>query len=575
MNKKRWTKKAEVEKEEIQKLSSELNDLDPTLTELLIQRGITTFEEAKQFFRPKLEDLHDPFLMQDMQTAVERLEKAIENKENILIYGDYDVDGTTAVSLVYGFLNTFYPQLDYYIPDRYAEGYGISFTGIDYAHDNDISLIIALDCGIKAIDKIDYANEKGIDFIICDHHTPGEDIPKAVAVLDPKRKECHYPFKELSGCGVGFKLMQAYAEKNQLPLKALYDKLDILAVSICADIVPIVGENRILTYFGIQKLNEKPQPGFQAMLDLAKVKKKELTVTDVVFTLAPRINAAGRIESGNKAVEVILSDNPETALEGGTYIDGHNTDRKELDSSITEQALAMIAGDEKLIRQKTTMLYDENWHKGVIGIVASRCIENYYRPTIILTESNGKAAGSARSVKGFNVYEAIEKCSDLLTQFGGHKYAAGMTLPIENIKAFQQKFEEVVAASIPEELLTPEIEIDAELEVDQITAKFYNVLKQFAPFGPKNMKPVFVSRGLKERGYGKIVGKNHLKLDLIKPENPHTFYPAIAFGLGDKFELIRSGKPFDVAYSIEENEWNGKVSLQLNVKDIRECEEMS
>ncbi|MEQ8908206.1 MAG: single-stranded-DNA-specific exonuclease RecJ [Vicingaceae bacterium] len=568
---KRWTLKPKADQELVKKLSADLNNLDPTLTELLIQRGISTFEEAKKFFRPNLEDLHDPFLMKDMQAAVKRLEKAIAKKENILIYGDYDVDGTTAVSLVYGFLNTFYPQLDYYIPDRYAEGYGISTMGIDYAEDNNITLIIALDCGIKAIDKIDYANKKGIDFIICDHHTPGEEIPKAVAVLDPKRKDCDYPFKELSGCGVGFKLMQAYAEKNNLPIKALHDRLDILAVSICADIVPIVGENRTLTYFGIKKLNRKPQAGFQAMLDLANVKKNELTVTDVVFTLAPRINAAGRIESGNKAVEVILSDNPETALEGGTYIDGHNTDRRELDSSITEQALAMIAGDEKLIKQKTTMLYDENWHKGVIGIVASRCIENYYRPTIILTESNGKAAGSARSVKGFNVYDAIEQCSDLLTQFGGHKYAAGMTLPIENIEAFQQKFEEVVAASIPEKLLTPEIEIDAELEVDQITAKFYNVLKQFAPFGPENMKPVFVSRGLKERGYGKIVGKNHLKLDLLKPDNPRTFYPAIAFNLGDKLELIRSGKPFDVAYAIEENEWNGKVTLQLNVKDIREA----
>tara|TARA_B100001109_G_C18863073_1_gene475141 strand:- start:1558 stop:3267 length:1710 start_codon:yes stop_codon:yes gene_type:complete len=567
---KRWTQKPKADKNLVESLSNELNKLDFTLTELLIQRGIDTFEAAKQFFRPSLKHLHDPFLMKDMQEAVNRLQQAIEKNENILVYGDYDVDGTTAVSLVYGFLQTFYPNIDYYIPDRYAEGYGISFTGIDYAEDNDISLIIALDCGIKAIDKIEYANKKGIDFIICDHHTPGEEIPKAVAVLDPKRTDCNYPFKELSGCGVGFKLMYAYAQSQGISLDALLDRLDILAVSICADIVPIVGENRILTYFGIQKLNDNPQPGFQAMLNLANVKKKSLTVTDVVFTLAPRINAAGRIESGNKAVEVMLSDNPDSALEGGTYIDSHNNDRRELDASITEQALAMIEADEKLMQQKTTMLYDASWHKGVIGIVASRCIESYYRPTIILTESNGKAAGSARSVKGYNVYDAIEKCSDLLTQFGGHKYAAGMTLPIENIEAFQQKFEEVVSASISEDLLTPEIEIDAELEVDQITAKFYKVLKQFAPFGPENMKPVFVSRGLKERGYAKIVGNNHLKLDLLKADNPNTFYPAIAFGLGDKLELIRSGKPFDVAYTIEENEWNGKVSLQLNVKDIRE-----
>ena len=572
---KRWTQKPKADRNLVESLSRELNKLDFTLTELLIQRGIDNFEAAKRFFRPSLKHLHNPFLMKDMQAAVNRLQQAIEKDENILIYGDYDVDGTTAVSLVYGFLQTFYPNIDYYIPDRYAEGYGISFAGIDYAADNDISLIIALDCGIKAIDKIEYANEKGIDFIICDHHTPGEEIPRAVAVLDPKRTDCNYPFKELSGCGVGFKLMYAYAQSQGIALDALLDRLDILAVSICADIVPIVGENRILTYFGIQKLNDNPQPGFQAMLNLANVKKKSLTVTDVVFTLAPRINAAGRIESGNKAVEVMLSDNPDSALEGGTYIDSHNSDRRELDASITEQALAMIEADEKLMQQKTTMLYDASWHKGVIGIVASRCIENYYRPTIILTESNGKAAGSARSVKGYNVYDAIEKCSDLLTQFGGHKYAAGMTLPIENIEAFQQKFEEVVSASITDDLLTPEIEIDAELEVDQITSKFYKVLKQFAPFGPENMKPVFVSRGLKERGYAKIVGKNHLKLDLLKSDNPNTFYPAIAFGLGDKLALIRSGKPFDVAYTIEENEWNGKVSLQLNVKDIRECEEMS
>lgn len=566
---KRWSILPESNQGAINQLSEDLNQLNPVLCNLLIQRRVDSFERAKAFFRPSLKKLHDPFLMQDMNAAVERLQHAIKRKENILIYGDYDVDGTTSVALVYSFLQQFYPQLDYYIPDRYTEGYGISFQGIDYAHDNNISLIIALDCGIKANEKVDYATKKGIDFIICDHHTAGDEIPNAIAVLDPKRKDCHYPFKELSGCGVGFKLMQAFSEKEKIPFRFLEEKLDILAVSICADIVPIIGENRIFTHFGLKKLNQNPQPGFKAMLSIAGLKKKELTVTDVVFTLAPRINAAGRIESGNKAVEVMLSNEAEEALEGGNYIDGHNKDRRELDSGITEEALSMIRSDQRLIAQKTTLLYKADWHKGVIGIVASRCIEHFYRPTIILTESNGKAAGSARSVKGFNVYEAIEQCSDLLEQFGGHKYAAGMTLPIENVAAFQQKFEEVVANSIPEKLLVPEIEIDSDLKLASINAKFYTVLKQFAPFGPQNMNPVFISCGIKERGYSRIVGERHLKLDLFDPQNPGIFYPAIAFGMSDKHEIIRSGKPFDVAYTIEENEWNGKINLQLNVKDLR------
>jgi len=566
---KRWTKKEKVDEGKVKELSEALNDLPQVLCELLVQRGIDTFDKAKAFFRPSLDELHDPFLMKDMQLAVERIENAIANGENILIYGDYDVDGTTSVALVYGFLQQYYTQLDFYIPDRYKEGYGISIAGIDYAKDNDISLIIALDCGIKAIDKIAYAKEKGIDFIICDHHTPGDKIPDAAAVLDPKRKDCSYPYKELSGCGVGFKLMQALSISRGIPIESLYQKLDILAVSICADIVPITGENRILCHFGLLKLNEDPQPAFKTMLELAQVKKDKLNVTDVVFTLAPRINAAGRLESGMRAVELLLADHPEDLMSKSKHIDNHNNDRRELDKSITLEALSMIENDEALIKRKTTVLYNENWHKGVIGIVASRCIESYYRPTIILTESNGKLAGSARSVKGFNVYDALSQCEDVLEQFGGHMYAAGMTLQKEQLKDFQDRFEEVVAASITEEHLTPEVEIDADLELSEISAKFYRVLEQFAPFGPENMRPQFRSVSVKAKS-SRIVGNGHLKVDIEDPTNPGIIYPAIGFGLGDKMELIRSGQPFDIVYSVELNEFRGKKTLQLNLKDIKE-----
>jgi len=567
--KKRWTIKENSEASTILSLSKELNNLDPTLTNILIQRGIDTFDKAKAFFRPNIEATHDPFLMKDMDKAVSRVQKAIEENETILIYGDYDVDGTTSVALVYSFLKGLHDKIHYYIPDRYQEGYGISFKGIDFAEEKGISLIIALDCGIKANEKIDYANKKGIDFIICDHHLPGKELPKAHAILDPKRIDCNYPFKELSGCGVGYKLMQAFSEKENIPQEKLTEKLDILAVSICADIVPIIEENRIFTHFGLQKLNSNPQKGFKAMLATANIKRKELTVTDVVFTLAPRINAAGRIESGNKAVAAMLSGDSESAEMASASINENNIDRRTLDKLITEEAIAMIESNEKLLKQKTTVLFKEDWHKGVIGIVASRCIESYYRPTIILTESNGKVAGSARSVKGYSVYDAIEKCSDLLEQFGGHKYAAGMTLKKENVSAFQKKFEEVVSATITDDLLIPEIEIDSELDLSAITPKFNKILKQLAPFGPKNMKPVFLSKAVKEKGFARIVGNDHLKLDLFDPSNETVQLPAIAFNLGQHLDGIKSGNPFDVVYTIEENEWNGVVSLQLNIKDIR------
>ena len=562
---KRWkiTEKAGVGA--IKKLSQELNNLDESLCNILIQRGIDSFNKAKDFFRPSLDQLHSPFLMKNMEQAVQRLQQAMKNNENILVYGDYDVDGTTSVTLVYSYLSNYYKNLSYYIPNRYTEGYGISYQGIDFAEENDISLVIALDCGIKAVEKIEYANKKGIDFIICDHHLPGDTVPNAVAVLDPKQTDCKYPYKELSGCGVGFKFMQAWAESEEHNADTLFSLIDILAVSICADIVPITGENRVLCHFGIKKLNRNPQPGFKAMLEIANNKKKELTVTDVVFTLAPRINAAGRIESGNKAVEVMLSQNPQLADEGGNYIDLQNTDRKELDKTITKEALAMIEADEKLKAQKTTVLFKKDWHKGVIGIVASRCIENYYRPTIILTESKGMAAGSARSVKGFSVYDALNQCTDVLEQFGGHKYAAGMTLKLENVPTFQKKFEQVVANSIDPELLIPEIEIDAELELSAIQKSYFKILKQFAPFGPQNMKPTFVSKNV-TGSYCKIVGENHLKFNA---EQNNVSVPAIAFNLSDKYELLRSGQAFDVVYHIEENEWQGRVNLQLMVQDIK------
>ena len=550
-----------------ERLARELN-IDKVLADLMVQRGITTFEEAKKFFRPRIEDLHDPFLMKDMDKAVKRLEQALQNNENILVYGDYDVDGTTAVALVYLFLHSFYQNITYYIPDRYAEGYGISFQGVDFALDNDFSLIIALDCGIKANDKIDYANERNIDFIICDHHLPGDQLPDAVAVLDPKRNDCTYPFKELSGCGIGFKLVQAYAQKNNIPFENLMCYLDLTAISIAADIVPMVDENRVLAYYGIKQLNKNPRPGVKAILKMNKF-KRELNITDVVFVLGPRINAAGRIASGKNAVEMLISDTMDAAETTGKIINQNNLERRDLDVLITRQALEMIDEDVKLINRKTTVLFHPEWHKGVIGIVASRLTEKYYRPTIMLAAANGKVTGSARSVKDFDVYKAIEACSDLLEQFGGHKYAAGLTLKLENMDAFAQRFEKVVSDTIEEHMLIPRIEIDARINLSDINPKFCRILKQFSPFGPENMTPVFLSEGVIDKGYAKLVGTNHLKLDITDPDNPNISYAAIAFNQGEHLEYISKKIPFNVCYTIEENEWNSNVSLQLNVKDIK------
>lgn len=564
--KKNWRIKEQGNPEIIKQLSQQLN-INPILANLLVQRGINTFEEARNFFRPSLSQLHDPFLMKDMDKAINRLTQAITNNEAILIYGDYDVDGTTAVALVYTFISSFYKKVDYYIPDRYKEGYGISFDGIDFAAASNFTLIIALDCGIKAVDKVVYATAKGIDFIICDHHRPGNEIPQAIAVLDPKRADCNYPFDELSGCGLGFKLIQAYAQHTGMDFDLLIPYLDLVVVSIAADIVPITGENRVLAHFGLKQLNTNPRQGIKTLLELSNV-KRELSVSDLVFVIGPRINAAGRIDSGKKAVDLLVSEDPELAKESGIGINKHNTDRRDLDTTTTLQALEMIEKNESFIHRKTTVLFHPYWHKGVVGIVASRLTEKYYRPTIILTESNGLITGSARSVKDFDVYEAINACSDLLEQFGGHKYAAGLTLKPENLEAFRQKFEETVAASIEDYMLTPEIDIDARINFEQLSFKFQNIIRQLAPFGPGNPAPVFMTEGATDKGYAKLVGLNHLKMDIYQANSPSVILPAIAFQQGDKYSIISKNEQFNICYSVETNEWNGNITLQLNIKDI-------
>lgn len=564
---KRWLPKSKPDSKVTESLAASLN-VDNKLATLLAQRGLTTFEEAKHFFRPEYSDLHDPFLMKGMDKAVARLEQAIATGENILVYGDYDVDGTTAVAYFYKFLSAFYAKCDFYIPDRYKEGYGISFAGIDFAESNNFSLIIALDCGIRSNDKVDYAHAKGIDFIICDHHLPGEKAPAAIAVLDPKQNDCTYPFKELSGCGIGFKLAQAYAQKNNIAFTELEKYIDLVAVSIAADIVPITGENRVLTFYGLKKLNDNPSTGLRSIIELNSI-KRELTISDIVFIIAPRINAAGRIASGKQAVELLISSAKDNHSEMALGINQTNTERQVLDKDITEHALGMIADSKVLQKRKSTVLFHENWHKGVVGIVASRLIETYYKPTIILAVEDGYATGSARSVRDYNVYEAIEACSDLLEQFGGHKYAAGLKIKIENVEAFAEKFERVVSATITEDMLMPCIEIDDDMKLDNINEKFLRILKQFAPFGPGNMNPVFMTTGLSCKGFPRVMKDKHLKLDVFDPANPTRTVEAVAFNMVGHFESISRNLPFTICYTIEENNWNGKSSIQLNVKDIR------
>ena len=562
----RWTVQPKPPTQKIEELATALG-VEKIIATLLLQRGIESYEGAKKFFRPSLDDLHDPFLMMDMEKAVARIEKAIANEENILVFGDYDVDGTTSVALLSSYLKSYYPNVATYIPDRYDEGYGISYQGIDFAADNDFSLIIALDCGIKAIEKVAYASEKGVDFIICDHHRPGNELPKAVAVLDPKREDCKYPYKELCGCGVGFKLIQALSEKRGLTIDDLLLYLDLVATAIGADIVPITGENRILAHYGLKVINSNPRNGIKAILK--QVKKETLTITDVVFIIAPRINAAGRMKHGNHAVRLLTETNMDEAICWAEEIEQYNTDRKEADKQITEEALQKIIEDKEENRM-TTVVYDEKWHKGVIGIVASRLTETYYRPTLVFTKSGEKLAASARSVRDFDVYNALEACAEYIEQFGGHKYAAGLTLLETDFDKFKIEFEKVVSETIDPKLLIPEIKVDAEINLDTITPKFYRILKQFAPFGPGNMTPVFMTQYLKDTGWGKAVGDDKTHLRLTVQQGSSSQFTCIGFGMADKQEIACSGKPFKAAYVIDENEWQGNVSLQLRLKDIKE-----
>ncbi|TDN88154.1 exonuclease RecJ [Salegentibacter sp. 24] len=563
----RWTLKPEPDSLVVNKLAGELG-VTPIIATLLIQRGIDTFEAAKKFFRPSLDDLHDPYLMKDMRMAVKRIQQAIAFEEKIMVYGDYDVDGTTSVALMSSFLKTLTPNVATYIPDRYAEGYGVSYQGIDFAADNEISLIIALDCGIKAIDKVIYAAEKGIDFIICDHHRPGITIPQAVAVLDPKREDCEYPYKELCGCGVGFKLIQAINTKRGGAPEVLLPYLDLVATAIGADMVPMTGENRILAYHGLNVINVAPRMGFKAIL--SRVKKQKFTSSDLIFILAPLINAAGRMKHGLHAVDLLTEEDQAVAIKLAAEIESFNEERRSTDKEITIEALAQIE-DLKEQKKNTTVVYRETWHKGVIGIVASRLIETYYRPTLVFTKSGADLAASARSVKGFDVYNALEACKEHIEQFGGHKYAAGLTLKVSEYENFKTKFESVVSETMDRRLLIPEISVDAEIDLEEITPKFFRILKQFAPFGPGNMTPVFMSQYLTDTGYGKCVGveKDHLKCQVTQ-KGKSGIFDTIGFGLGEKFEIIKESKCFKAVYSLDENEWNGNVSIQLKLKDISE-----
>ena len=562
----RWTLKPKPSEDTVQHLAKALNVEDFVAT-LLVQRGIETFEDARRFFRPSLEDLHDPYLMKDMEKAVARIEKAIENEENILVFGDYDVDGTTAVSLVSSYLKTYYPNVATYIPDRYDEGYGISFKGIDFADDNGFSLIIALDCGIKSFDHVAYAKARNIDFIICDHHRPGEFLPEAVAVLDPKRDDCTYPYDELCGCGIGFKLIQALGQNRNETIDDLIPYLDLVSAAIAADIVPMTGENRVLAYFGLQVINSDPRPGIKAIIH--QIKKQTLDITDVVFIIAPRINAAGRIKHGNHAVELLTEFDFEQAQQFASEIEAYNSERKNLDKLITKEALQQIEENNEKERF-TSVVFQEDWHKGVIGIVASRLIETYYRPTLVFTKSGDKYAASARSVKGFDVYNALEACTEHLEQFGGHMYAAGMTLKEENYQIFKDAFEKEVEKTIHPDMLTPEIAVDAEIDFADITPKLIRILKQFEPYGPQNMTPIFLTKNIKDTGYGKPMGQEDEHLKLFVKQNNSEGIAAIGFNLGNKIELTTHQKPFQAVYCIDENEWKGKLSLQLRLRDIKQ-----
>ncbi len=569
MMEKKWIIKENGDSSVVKHLAAELGVSD-SLANLMVQRNITTGEEAQAFFNPSLDYLHDPFLMKDMNIAVDRLSTAIKRNEKILVYGDYDVDGTTAVALVYSFLKEQYSNVEYYIPDRYKEGYGVSFEGLDFAYSNNCKLVITLDCGIKATEKIQYARTKGLDVIICDHHYPGEDIPKALAVLDPKQPGCSYPYKELSGCGVGFKLVHAYSKIHGIAFSSILNYLDLVAVSIASDIVPITGENSVLAYYGLKQLNDSPRTGLREIIREAEI-TRALTVEDVVFKIGPRINAAGRMETGSKAVELLISNDTKLAAGISKEINNFNIERRTVDRVITNEAMRMISEDQRTSNSKTTVLFNPLWKKGVIGIVASRLIETYYRPTVILTESNGFATGSARSVQGYDLYQAIEACSDLLESFGGHMFAAGLTLKKENIKPFIERFEQYVNSTITEDQMQPRIFIDTELSFSEINEEFFRIMNQFQPFGPENMSPVFMSRNVYDTGNGRMVGSNgeHLKLELFQDKGSMKTLPGIAFSQSDRFEYMKGGNPFDICYSVEMNEFRGSRNLQLNIRDIK------
>ncbi|WP_053406490.1 single-stranded-DNA-specific exonuclease RecJ [Persicobacter sp. CCB-QB2] len=562
---KKWVYKAAPPQEDVDRLMTQVG-VSETVATLLAQRQITDYDEAKQFFRPSLEHLHDPFLMKGMAEAVDRLQEAFQRREKILVYGDYDVDGTTSVALVYGFLKEYYPNLEFYVPDRYKEGYGVSQKGIEYARDNNFKLIISLDCGIKAVDRVQQAKDWDIDFIICDHHRPGSVLPPAVAILDPKQEDCQYPFTELSGCGVGFKLMQGYCRKFDIPEQKLFTYLDMVAVSIASDIVPVSGENRVLAYFGLKVLNKKPSHGLQALMNLGSGISK-MTISSIVFGIGPRINAAGRMAHASGAVELLLARDKEEADILAQRIETKNEIRRNFDTNITAEAISMIENTGG-VQAKSTVLFKSDWHKGVIGIVASRCIDKFYRPTIILTESNRKATGSARSVDGFDIYEAISECSDLLEQFGGHRYAAGLTLEIDKVDEFRRRFNKVVEERITEDQLVPRLNIDKKITLDEVNYKLYNILKQMAPFGPENMTPIFVSEDLKITERPRLLKGEHLKFKVVQDGTQQPL-EAIGFGFGQYFDLVNSGMRFRMAYSVEENIYMGRKSLQLYVKDIK------
>ncbi len=571
----KWIIREPAPEAEVERLAAEVG-IDKVLAGLLVQRGVRTFEEARLFFRPSLDNLHDPFLMKDMDVAVDRLHRAIASGEKILVYGDYDVDGTTAVALVYSFIRRFTSDVDFYIPDRYDEGYGVSFKGIDWASDNGFTLLITLDCGIKATDKVDYAATKGVDVIVCDHHLPEDVLPKAVAVLDPKREDCHYPFDDLSGCGVGFKLVQAYSQRYGVPFESLVPLLDLLVVSIASDLVTIVGENRILAHFGLKQLNENPCQGLLAMISLSNLEPGHVTVDDIVFKIGPRINAAGRMESGRLAVELLTATDYSAAMAKGKIINENNNERKNIDREITQEALEMVQSGTCLCNSNATIVYNPKWNKGVVGIVASRLVEAYYRPTVVLTKSNGLVTGSARSIAGFDLYEAISSCADLLENFGGHMYAAGLTLKEENLKEFAERMDSFVAAHITGEMLTPVVAVDSKLDFAQITPKFFRILKLFQPFGPGNQNPIFVTENVYDAGTGRKVGAGgvHMKLDLIQESQPYHQIPSIAFNMADFFDYIREGNPFDVCYAIVENYYRGNSSIQLRIRDLRERDDI-